>query len=46
MLTYTWKQAFQEIDLSYGAALSFMVAAIVALISIVEFRFARQQEQA
>jgi len=46
MLTYTWKQAFQEIDLSYGAALSFMVAAVVALISIVEFRFARQQEQA
>lgn len=45
VLTYTWKQAFQEIDLAYGAALSFMVAAAVAAISIVEFRFARQQER-
>ncbi len=44
VLTYTWKQAFQEIDLAYGAALSFMVAAVVAAISVVEFRFARQQE--
>ena len=44
-LTYTWKQAFQEIDLAYGAALSFMIAAVVAAISIVEFRFARQQER-
>ncbi len=45
VLTYTWKQAFQEIDLAYGAALSFMIAAVVAAISVVEFRFARQQEQ-
>lgn len=45
VLTYTWKQAFQEIDLAYGAALSFMIAAVVAAISIVEFRFARQQER-
>jgi multiple sugar transport system permease protein len=45
VLTYTWKQAFQEIDLAYGAALSFMIAGVVALISIVEFRFARQQER-
>ncbi len=44
VLTYTWKQAFQEIDLAYGAALSFMVAGVVAAISVVEFRFARQQE--
>ncbi len=45
VLTYTWKQAFQEIDLAYGAALSFMIAAVVAAISLVEFRFARQQER-
>jgi len=45
VLTYTWKQAFQEIDLAYGAALSFLIAAVVAAISIVEFRFARQQER-
>jgi multiple sugar transport system permease protein len=45
LLTYTWKQAFQEIDLAYGAALSFMIAAAVAAISVVEFRFARQQER-
>ncbi len=44
VLTYTWKQAFQEIDLAYGAALSFMVAAVVAAISVIEFRFARQQD--
>ncbi len=46
VLTYTWKQAFQEIDLGYGAALSFLVAAVVAAISVVEFHFARQQDQA
>jgi multiple sugar transport system permease protein len=45
VLTYTWKQAFQEIDLAYGAALSFMIAAVVAAISLVEFRFARRQER-
>ena len=45
VLTYTWKQAFQEIDLAYGAALSFMIAAVVAAISVVEFRIARQQDQ-
>ena len=45
VLTYTWKQAFEApIDFAYGAALSFMIAAVVAVISLVEFRFARQQE--
>jgi multiple sugar transport system permease protein len=45
VLTYTWKQAFEApIDFAYGAALSFLVAAVVAVISIFEFRFARQQE--
>ncbi len=45
VLTYTWKQAFEApIDFAYGAALSFMIAAVVAVISLVELRFARQQE--
>ncbi|MFV2063940.1 MAG: ABC transporter permease subunit, partial [Chloroflexota bacterium] len=45
VLTYTWKQAFEApIDFAYGSALSFMVAAVVAVISLVELRFARQQE--
>ena len=45
VLTYTWKQAFEApIDFAYGAALSFLVAAVVAVVSIFEFRFARQQE--
>jgi multiple sugar transport system permease protein len=43
VLTYTWKQAFEQLDLAYGAALSFMIAGVVALVSVVELRFARQQ---
>jgi multiple sugar transport system permease protein len=43
-LTYTWKQAFGgTFDFAYAAALSFLVAGIVALISVVELRFAREQ---
>jgi multiple sugar transport system permease protein len=43
-LTYTWKQAFGGgFDFAYAAALSFIVAAVVALISVVEFRLAREQ---
>ncbi len=45
-LTYMWKQAFTEIDLGYGAALSFLLAAAIGLISIVEFRMIRRQETA
>ena len=45
-LTYTWKQAFGGgFDFAYAAALSFLIAAVVALISIVELRFAREQER-
>lgn len=45
LLTYTWKQAFEApIDFAYGAALSFLIAAVVAVISLVEFRFARAQD--
>jgi len=43
-LTYTWKQAFGGgFDFAYAAALSFIVAAVVALISLVELRLSREQ---
>ena len=45
-LTYTWKQAFGGgFDFAYAAALSFMIAAVVALISVVELRLARDQRR-
>jgi multiple sugar transport system permease protein len=43
MLTYTWKQAFAEIDLGYGAALSFLLALVIGAVSLVELRFARRE---
>ena len=43
-LTYMWKQAFSQIDLGYGAALSFLLAAAIGLVSLVEFRLVRRQE--
>jgi multiple sugar transport system permease protein len=46
LLTYMWKQAFREIDLGYGAALSFLLAGAIGLVSLVEFRLARRQETA
>ena len=46
VLTYMWKQAFTQIDLGYGAALSFLLAAAIGLISLVEFRLIRRQEAA
>jgi multiple sugar transport system permease protein len=42
-LTYLWKQSFAQLDLGYGAALSFLVAGVVGLISLVELRLARSQ---
>ena len=45
-LTYTWKQAFGGgFDFAYAAALSFLVAGIVGLISLFELRLAREQGQ-
>jgi multiple sugar transport system permease protein len=44
VLTYMWKQAFAQIDLGYGAALSFLLAAAIGLVSLVEFRLIRRQE--
>ena len=43
LLTYMWKQAFTEIDLGYGAALSFLLAAAIVAVGIVEFRILRRQ---
>jgi multiple sugar transport system permease protein len=43
VLTYTWKQAFSEVDLGYGAALSYMIAAVIVAISVLELRLARRQ---
>jgi multiple sugar transport system permease protein len=45
-LTYMWKQAFTQIDLGYGAALSFLLAGAIGLVSIIEFRLARRQDAA
>ena len=45
-LTYMWKQAFTEIDLGYGAALSFLLAGAILLVSVVEFRMIKRQESA
>ena len=42
-LTYLWKQSFAQLDLGYGAAISFLVAGVVGLISLVELRLARSQ---
>ena len=46
VLTYMWKQAFAQIDLGYGAALSFLLALAIGLVSLVEFRLIRRQEHA
>lgn len=45
-LTYMWKQAFAQIDLGYGAALSFLLALAIGVVSLVEFRLIRRQEPA
>jgi multiple sugar transport system permease protein len=41
ILTYLWKQSFAQLDLGYGAALSFLVALVVGAVSLVELRIAR-----
>lgn len=43
VLTYLWKQSFAQLDLGYGAALSFLLAAVTGLVSLVELRLARAQ---
>jgi multiple sugar transport system permease protein len=41
-LTYLWKQAFAQLDLGYGAAVSFLLALVVGAVSLVELRLARE----
>jgi multiple sugar transport system permease protein len=43
VLTYLWKQSFAQLDLGYGAAISFLLAGVIGVISIVELRIAREQ---
>jgi multiple sugar transport system permease protein len=43
VLTYLWKQSFAQLDLGYGAAISFLLAGVIGIISLIELRIARQQ---
>lgn len=43
VLTYLWKQSFAQLDLGYGAAISFLLALVTGLVSLVELRVARMQ---
>lgn len=43
VLTYLWKQSFAQLDLGYGAAISYLLAAVVGLVSLLELRLAREQ---
>jgi len=44
VLTYMWKQAFTQIDLGYGAALSFLLTAAIVVVGVIEFRLIKRQE--
>lgn len=46
VLTYLWKQSFAQLDLGYGAAISFLLALVIGLVSLVELRVARMQASA
>ncbi len=43
VLTYMYQEAFSYLDLGYGAALSYLLAAVLLVISVFELRFARRQ---
>jgi multiple sugar transport system permease protein len=43
VLTYLWKQSFAQLDLGYGAAISFLLAGVIGVISFIELRIAREQ---
>lgn len=43
VLTYMYQEAFSFLDLGYGAALSYLLAAVILVISVFELRFARRQ---
>jgi len=42
VLTYLWKQSFAQLDLGYGAAISFLLALVIGAVSLVELRLARE----
>lgn len=42
LLTYMYKQAFETLDLGYGAALSYLLAAIFFVIAMVELQVVRR----
>lgn len=43
VLTYMYQEAFSYLDLGYGAALSYLLAAVLLVVSVFELRFARRQ---
>jgi len=45
MLSYMYHQAFQFIDFGYGAALSFLLAAIIITLSVLQMKLLRRPEE-
>jgi multiple sugar transport system permease protein len=43
MLTYMYSNAFEFLDLGYGAALSYLLAAMVFIMSMIQIRFLRSR---
>jgi multiple sugar transport system permease protein len=43
MLTYMYSNAFEFLDLGYGAALSYILAAMVFVLSLVQIRLLRRR---
>jgi multiple sugar transport system permease protein len=45
VLTYMYHQAFDFLDFGYGAALSYLLAALIFLLSLAQIRFLRREVQ-
>lgn len=45
MLSYMYRQAFNYLDFGYGAALSFILTIIIAVLSFLQIRFLRKPEE-
>ncbi len=45
LLTYMYKEAFESLDLGYGAALSYLLAAVVFVVSLAEIKLLRREVQ-
>jgi multiple sugar transport system permease protein len=45
LLTYMYHQAFDFLDFGYGAALSYLLAALIFLLSLAQIRFLRREVQ-